>query len=99
MNCPSCQTGNAEHAQHCVRCGTALGAGEGADTFMGGGPTSAEASAAGPGIHTSAGVMSPVPTPGSRSKSSRSSQADQTLVGTDFGTRYRVDSQLGQGGM
>jgi serine/threonine-protein kinase len=99
MNCPSCQTGNAEHAQHCVRCGTALGAGELADTFMGGGPASAETSAAGSGVHTSAGVLSPIPTPSSRSKSARGSPADQTLVGTDFGTRYRVDSQLGQGGM
>ena len=99
MNCPSCKTGNAEHAQHCVRCGTALSAGEPANTFMGGGPASAETSVAGPGVHTSAGVLLPVPTPASRGRSSRGSQADQTLVGTDFGTRYRVDSQLGQGGM
>jgi len=90
MNCPSCKTGNAEHAQHCVRCGTALGGGEPADTFMGGGPASAETSAAGHGVHTSAGVLSPVPTPASRSKSSRGSQADQTLVGTDFSSQSDV---------
>ena len=73
--------------------------GEAAETLMGAGPTSAETSAAGSAVHTSAGLLSPVPTPAARSTSSRASQAELTLVGTDFGTRYRVDAQLGQGGM
>jgi tetratricopeptide (TPR) repeat protein/TolB-like protein/tRNA A-37 threonylcarbamoyl transferase component Bud32 len=61
MNCPHCSTVNAEFAESCSRCGTAM----------------------------------PV------TDSETIALVDTTLLtpGSDFGTRYRIEALLGQGGM
>jgi serine/threonine-protein kinase len=101
MECPVCRATNADDSQRCTVCGANFGIAHDAETMVPGGadsdastePVTGRGAAGKPtGLRTP--ISSPVvrPAPSSRSRSS-------LPLGSDFGTRYHIESLLGKGGM
>src|SRR5260370_35435399 len=113
MICPSCSVANPDNLRYCGQCGRALPAPDDPQATILFGPTAAQpAPATQP--QTAAGLITPPPAPQSDTwgiapppasgATWRMPVPDPVLPtnlqpGTAFGTRYRIESLLGEGGM
>ena len=101
MNCPHCHAGNAEHAERCVRCGTALFPGNPGETLAGTGPAAPAAKPAVAQANVGSGVLTPVPPAASADPGATLTGGYVPVfgVGTTVGSRFVIESLLGEGGM
>src|ERR1035438_946778 len=97
MVCPSCNAANPDNLRFCGPCGRALApGGDRAHTPMLGSSTAAQRAPA-------AGLITPPP--GASQSATWGAPAAGAVLpanlapGTAFGTRYRIESLLGEGGM
>ena len=103
MVCPSCNTANADNLRFCGQCGRALPHGaDDAQTLMLDGSTAAQRAPAAEPL-TAAGLITPPP--GASQSATWGAPAAGAVLpanlapGSAFGTRYRIESLLGEGGM
>lgn len=101
--CPSCRAENAADSARCAKCGSALPVLDDMETLAGGG---AAAESAHEPRSPSTIATTVTQSPGSRasigagfSAPNYAPSATVLAPGSDFGPRYRIDSQLGEGGM
>ena len=113
MVCPSCSVANPDNLRFCCQCGRALPAADDPQATILCGPTAAQpAPATQP--QTAAGLITPPPGPQSDTWGTAPPPASNATwglhvpgavlpanlqPGTAFGTRYRIESLLGEGGM
>ncbi len=105
MNCPRCGTSNLDNLTHCARCGGALAPTDETETFGGISlpptpaivkpSTAAVAAPASVAVPPAAQTDDNAATAGPWAALGITSSSDQV----DFGSRYRIDRLLGQGGM
>jgi serine/threonine-protein kinase len=112
MVCPSCNAANPDDLRFCGQCGRALHAAGEAQTVVMDGPTAAQPAPA-PQPLTAAGLITPPPgasqsdtwamAPGSGATFGApvpgAALPSNLPPGTAFGSRYRIESLLGEGGM
>src|ERR1700738_825793 len=102
MLCPRCSTANPENVRFCGKCGLGLRGTDDAQTIVIEGPAApAPAAATRPQI---AGLMSPPPDSYQTTDSDIHTPLGAALPnslqpGTSFGSRYRIEALLGEGGM
>src|SRR5439155_2705382 len=96
MVCPSCSTANPEDVRFCSKCGWGLRAADDSQTIVLDAPAATQASAV---RAQSAGVMSPPPDLSSGVEPDRPAFPAAMPPGTAFGSRYRIESLVGEGGM
>ena len=101
MVCPSCNAINPDNLRFCGQCGRGLAAADDATVMLDGGTAAAPSVIRNP--QTAAGVVTP---PGSLEAVTwgvalppAASLPSSFLPGTAFGSRYRIESLLGEGGM
>ncbi|MBI3406531.1 MAG: tetratricopeptide repeat protein [Acidobacteria bacterium] len=115
MKCYLCQATNPDNALRCENCGINFSIGDTDDTLGGRGSIAPKPSRAPDPPAAPAGVMTPPPRPASGTPTPASGGAASPTPGgswaaaagpsltfepgTDFGTRYRIVSMLGEGGM
>ena len=103
MVCPSCGTANPETVRFCGQCGSALTESDRTVSFFGGNPatTAGSLQAAAPSPQLSAGLMSPPPdaTVGATYPGFTPGVSGVLPPGSPFGSRYRIEKLLGEGGM
>ena len=102
MVCASCSAANPDHLRICAHCGRALSGPSQTSGAASGGASAALPAASRPQFET--GVMSPPPVASHFDTQALSSNFAQHSgaafePGSSFGTRYRIESLLGQGGM
>src|ERR1035437_8673445 len=114
MVCPSCSAANPDDLRFCGQCGRALQAVDDAQTVVMDGPTATQPAPAAQPL-TAAGLITPPPSalqsatwgmaPPPGSAPTWAMPVPGTVLptklpgGTAFGTRYRIESLLGEGGM
>ena len=115
MVCPKCSAANPENLRFCGQCGSVLRAADDADlTMLDGQATAAQRAPVGQPM-TAAGLITPPPgsSPGDRAAAGSGPGSGATwgmpvpgaslptnlAPGTQFGTRYRIEKLLGEGGM
>ncbi|MBZ5723418.1 MAG: protein kinase [Acidobacteriia bacterium] len=97
MLCPSCHAANSEHQTYCGKCGHSLPVPVDAETMVlsgMGGAAAAMAPASGPQM--AAGLVTP---PEDAPLPPEAAPAGALPPGSSFGSRYRIEALLGQGGM
>lgn len=101
MVCPSCGTANPETVRFCGQCGSALSESDRTVSIFGGSAAGAAAAAAAPQPQVTAGLMSPPPdvTAGATWAGTGMGLSGVLPPGTPFGSRYRIEKLLGEGGM
>jgi tetratricopeptide (TPR) repeat protein len=101
MVCPSCGTANPEAVRFCGQCGTALSESDRTVSIFGGSAAGAAAASAAPQPQVTAGLMSPPPdvTAGATWAGAGTGLSAVLPPGSPFGTRYRIEKLLGEGGM
>ncbi len=100
MVCPTCSAVNPENLRFCGHCGTVLYCPDDAQTVLLDGSTAAAAAATARSPRVAAGLISPPPEPASWSgEPSGAISPSQLTPGSAFGSRYRIEALLGEGGM
>ncbi len=100
MLCPHCRAYNPNDARVCDRCAKPLVEADAADdvTYVGGDSyTPPPPSGSGPG--GAAKTPDPTPADSARSWPSNSAALFSLQPGADFGPRYHIEAQIGEGGM
>ena len=101
MVCASCSAANPDHLRICGQCGRALSGPGQTKAAASGGPSAASPAASRTQFET--GVMSPPPAGSQFATQAFPSISGQSRPsfepGSSFGTRYRIECLLGQGGM
>jgi hypothetical protein len=102
MVCPNCSAANSDNLRFCGQCGRALHDAGDAQTVMLDGSTAAQRAPAAEPL-TASGLLTPPPGT-SHADTWGAPVAGSVLPtnlapGTAFGTRYRIESLLGEGGM
>jgi serine/threonine protein kinase/tetratricopeptide (TPR) repeat protein len=98
MNCGHCRGKNPDEASHCLQCGAELRPGVGFSPTLADGPRSSPA--VGSESPTVGIAEDGPPSPNGSGPPSRALAADSCLEpGAELGTRYKVVSLLGKGGM
>jgi tetratricopeptide (TPR) repeat protein len=113
MVCPSCNVANPDHLRFCGHCGRALPAADDPQATIVCGPTAAQLAPAAQPV-AAAGLVTPTPgspsdtggvAPPPASDATWGLPAGNAVLpanlqpGAAFGTRYRIESLLGEGGM
>jgi serine/threonine protein kinase/tetratricopeptide (TPR) repeat protein len=100
MLCPHCRAYNSNNAVVCDRCAKPLVEPGAADdvTFVGG-DSYAPMPPTGGGSGGAARTPSPTPSASARSWPSNSAALFSLQPGADFGPRYHIEAQIGEGGM
>src|SRR4029077_17545181 len=113
MVCPSCSVTNPDHLRFCGHCGRAFPVADDPQATIVCGPTAAQPAPASQPL-PAAGLVTPTPGSPSDARGAAPTPApdatwglpvaDAVLPtnlqpGTAFGTRYRIESLLGEGGM
>ena len=91
MVCPSCNADNPASVRFCHHCGRSLQAADDAETVM------LDGSATGPGLPPGASQSATWALPAA--SGARPVMPTNLAPGTAFGSRYRIESLLGEGGM
>jgi tetratricopeptide (TPR) repeat protein/TolB-like protein len=91
MVCPSCNADNPANVRFCHQCGRAFQAADDAQTVM------LDGSATGPGLPPGASQSATWVMPAA--SGARPIMPTNLAPGTAFGSRYRIESLLGEGGM
>lgn len=101
MDCPHCHAGNAEHAEKCVRCGSALFPDGPSETLAGAGRAAPAARPAVPPANVGSGVLTPVPPAASADPGATLTGGYVPVfgVGATVGSRFVIEALLGEGGM
>ena len=115
MICPGCSVANPDHLRYCGHCGRALPGADDPQATIVIGPTAAQpAPAPAPQPLTATGIITPAPDSQSDTWGMAPPPAPDATwgvpvpgailpaslqPGTAFGTRYRIESLLGEGGM
>jgi tetratricopeptide (TPR) repeat protein len=102
MVCPTCSAVNPDNMKFCGHCGTGLLSADDAQTILLDGPAAAAAAASTRAAQVTAGLISPPPegaAGGSWAASSGFGMPSALAPGSFFGSRYRIEGLLGEGGM